>query len=136
MNNVAKGYLDALLWTSVYTYNENAELVQVEDAHLTYDEHDFDQCCISEMESFIKLFVSENADLFVEYVLAQPKAFDAESVGRHFGHDLLLTRNGEGTGFWDRGLGELGDRLTEAAKAYGSTLVDLDDDGVLIVAEG
>lgn len=35
------------------------------------------------------------------------------------GHDFLLTRNGHGTGFGDRGLAELGDRLTTAAESYG-----------------
>lgn len=34
------------------------------------------------------------------------------------GHDFWLTRGGHGTGFWDRGLGELGERLSEAAKVY------------------
>jgi hypothetical protein len=36
------------------------------------------------------------------------------------GHDFWLTRNGHGTGFWDRGLGEIGERLSKASKAYGS----------------
>ncbi len=40
------------------------------------------------------------------------------------GHDFLLTRNGHGAGFWDRGLGEVGDRLSEAAKVYGSQSID------------
>lgn len=35
------------------------------------------------------------------------------------GHDLILTANGHGAGFWDRGLGEAGDRLTQAAKTEG-----------------
>lgn len=39
------------------------------------------------------------------------------------GHDFWLTRCGHGAGFWDRGMGALGDRLTSAAKIYGS--VDL-----------
>lgn len=43
------------------------------------------------------------------------------------GHDLWLTRNRHGVGFWDRGLGEAGDRLTRAAHVYGS--VDLFPDG-------
>ena len=37
----------------------------------------------------------------------------------HAGHDFCLTRNRHGAGFWDRGLGELGDRLTAASQAYG-----------------
>ncbi len=37
------------------------------------------------------------------------------------GHDFALTRNGHGTGFWDRGLGEAGAELTRAAHVYGSS---------------
>ena len=47
------------------------------------------------------------------------------------GHDFWLTRNGHGAGFWDRGLGKLGDKLTEAAKTYGSCDLYLGDNGEL-----
>ena len=36
-----------------------------------------------------------------------------------FGHDFWLTRNHHGAGFWDRGLGEVGSRLTELSHAEG-----------------
>lgn len=39
------------------------------------------------------------------------------------GHDFWLTRNDHGAGFWDRGLGQVGDDLTELAKAYGEANV-------------
>lgn len=29
------------------------------------------------------------------------------------GHDLWLTRNGHGAGFWDRGLGDIGEKLND-----------------------
>lgn len=45
------------------------------------------------------------------------------------GHDFWLTRNGHGAGFWDRGLGDLGERLSKAAKVYGSVDLYLGDDG-------
>lgn len=45
------------------------------------------------------------------------------------GHDFALTRNGHGAGFWDRGLGELGDRLTEACRPYGECHLYVGDDG-------
>jgi hypothetical protein len=32
------------------------------------------------------------------------------------GHDFWLTRNGHGVGFWDRGLGAVGERLTASCK--------------------
>jgi hypothetical protein len=34
------------------------------------------------------------------------------------GHDLWLTMQGHGAGFWDRGIGALGDQLTKAAKTF------------------
>jgi hypothetical protein len=45
------------------------------------------------------------------------------------GHDFWLTRNGHGAGFWDRGLGALGDRLTQACRPYGGCDLYLGDDG-------
>lgn len=35
------------------------------------------------------------------------------------GHDFILTRNGHGAGFWDLGLGEIGDTLTKWAETFG-----------------
>jgi hypothetical protein len=45
------------------------------------------------------------------------------------GHDFWLTRNGHGAGFWDRGLGELGDRLSEASKPHGEASLYVYSDG-------
>ena len=45
------------------------------------------------------------------------------------GHDFWLTRNRHGAGFWDRGLGVIGDRLTQAAHAWGSFDLYIGDDG-------
>lgn len=71
-------------------------------------------------------FVSDNLSDLLAYVRG---CYDGEREGydhsqgypeSYAGHDLWLTRSGHGAGYWDRGLGELGDRLTEAAKSYGS----------------
>jgi len=48
------------------------------------------------------------------------------------GHDFWLTRDGHGTGFWDRGLGELGDRLSEAAQICGEVWLFVSDDGEIV----
>lgn len=50
------------------------------------------------------------------------------------GHDFWLTRNRHGAGFWDRGLGKLGDRLTDAAHAYGESGLYIGDDERIHVA--
>lgn len=46
-----------------------------------------------------------------------------------WGHDLWLTRNGHGAGFWDRGLGEDGERLTRIARDMGEIHGMRGDDG-------
>lgn len=50
------------------------------------------------------------------------------------GHDFWLTRNGHGAGFWDRGLGDYGAVLTDAADAYGGSDVYVGDDGSLYLS--
>ena len=63
---------------------------------------------------------------------AQPLLVAYETPGyteASAGHDFWLTRNGHGAGFWERGLGEVGDALTEAAHAYGSVDLTVGDDG-------
>ncbi len=47
------------------------------------------------------------------------------------GHDFWLTRCGHGVGFWDRDLGELGKRLTEASQRYGEKWLYVGDDGLI-----
>lgn len=51
------------------------------------------------------------------------------------GHDFWLTRNRHGVGFWDRGLGEVGDRLTKAAHAFGEIDLWADEEARKVRAE-
>jgi hypothetical protein len=56
----------------------------------------------------------------------------ANAAGRsddHLGHDFWLTRNRHGAGFWDRGLGQVGDDLTERAHAAGERHLYVGGDG-------
>lgn len=47
------------------------------------------------------------------------------------GYDFILSRNGHGTGFWDRGNGYLGDALHEYAKTFGTMNLYVGNDGLL-----
>lgn len=44
-------------------------------------------------------------------------------TAEQIGHDFWLTRNRHGAGFWDRGLGALGERLTHIAHSMGEVWV-------------
>lgn len=49
------------------------------------------------------------------------------------GHDFWLTRNRHGAGFWDRGLGDVGDKLTAMSHPYGELDLYVGDDGFVYV---
>ena len=59
-------------------------------------------------------------DLFCEEMTPELEEEYEESGGtpEQFAHDFWLNRNRHGAGFWDRGLGELGDKLTKMAKVH------------------
>lgn len=59
--------------------------------------------------------LADEVNDFVRSNLADVRDMDPGQVG----HDFVLTRNHHGAGFWDRGLGEKGDRLTKNAHPYG-----------------
>ena len=53
----------------------------------------------------------------------------------HLGHDYWLTRNGHGTGFWDRDLpGDLGRILTDEAHADGEAYLYVNEEAGLVEA--
>lgn len=74
-------------------------------------------------------FIQSNAADLKEY--AERMANERWSGEDFAGHDFWLTRNGHGVGFWDRGLGDLGERLTEAAKVYNGIDLYIGDDGLI-----
>lgn len=91
-----------------------------------------------------RFYVSDFAPEALERAAADCAAFQAASAAdldlfygeygydlEQAGHDFWLTRNGHGAGFWDRGTGDVGERLTEACRPFGECYVYVSDDGRL-----
>jgi hypothetical protein len=72
-------------------------------------------------------------DTSVAHWLAIAIDIDGYSVARA-GHDFWLTRNGHGAGYWDRDLGDVGEKLTDCAHVYGERYLYVGDDGKVYVA--
>ncbi len=100
-------YIECALWSSTDNTTDNGG----EPLDSNYSPDDIAIATLKEMQADCDAFQHDNA--------ADLDGLDSEQAG----HDFWLTRNGHGAGFWDRGLGEQGDRLTKASKVYGS--VDL-----------
>ncbi len=113
-------YLEAALWSS--TDWDTGEPLDGE-----YDIDDFTPASIRQAISDCEDFQEANEDDLDE-IAERFGATDAQS-----GHDFWLTRNGHGAGFWDRGYGPVGDRLSAAARVYGS--IDVIPDGDRLVME-
>lgn len=84
-----------------------------------YDSTDIHHDSLKCLKDDINDFIESNGLLIGE--------MNAEQLG----HDFILTRNGHGTGFWDRGLGERGDKLTIVSESYGTISLYIGDDQFL-----
>ena len=108
-----RAYLECALWASTDS-DKDGNCEPLDD---NYSVDDISKETKEQMFADCEDFFSSNA--------ADLDGIDAGQAG----HDFWLTRNGHGAGFWDRGYGVLGDRLTKAAKVYGSFDLYVGDDG-------
>jgi hypothetical protein len=101
-----KAYCDCALWAS-YDYDADGNVDECLDAQ--FSASDIDAQSLAKMYADCADFRKANRD--------DLSGIDADSAG----HDFWLTRNHHGAGFWDRDLGEIGKRLTDAAHVYGES---------------
>lgn len=111
ISDIELGYLNCALWSST---GDDGEPLDAD-----YDIEDIAPETRKQMRTDLTDFVLQNQALL-----------KASGLGdTQIGHDFWLTRNGHGAGFWDRGLGAIGDQLTAACKPYGSVDLYVGDDG-------
>ena len=108
-DNATRAYLACALWT------ENLDEYTIDD---------FSADALDEAAYIIARFVERAAEADIDLT-----EYNAEQVG----HDLWLTRNGHGTGFWDAGRGY--DRadavtLTAMAELMGTSSLWQSDHGI------
>lgn len=125
LTDFVKAYIEAALWSSTDTI-EGIESVPLDSV---FDVSDLTletlQKCIDDCEQFQR---ENSADLELAYDLYPVNKWSHDEQA---GHDFWLTRNRHGAGFWDRGLGDVGDRLTQAAHKFGEIDPYVGDDGKL-----
>jgi hypothetical protein len=114
-------YIVAALWSSTDDAGEPLDSVFTPD--------DIAPQTLEEMRADCADFVQSNASDLAGYC-ARMECGQWTGEQRA-GHDFWLTRNGHGAGFWDRGLGDLGARLSDAARVYGGVDLFTADDGLI-----
>lgn len=105
---ILRAYLACALWTSTDDKKNNLDAV--------YNITDFAPEAV------------ESARIAVAFFCDRAKPWLADWADEQIGHDLWLTRNGHGTGFWDRDL-PYKDVLTGKAKSLGESDCYIGDNG-------
>lgn len=119
LDTVVAGYTEAAIFFTTFEIGDD------EDNREEVDGNDYDLS-----EEAARHFRAQCAE-FIDSSLDLVEAAMAKDMdGPLIGHNLWLSGTGAGTGFWDRGLGELGDQLHEAAQSYGDDLY-IGDDGLI-----
>lgn len=122
---IVAGYVECALWAGLdwtVTTDHGGEEDNPRPLDDVYGPDDIDAESMALIEADVLTFARQ------AWHVAETAGWSADQ----FGHDYFLTRNGHGTGFWDRGR-SVGDHLSSMARSMGE--MDLyvggggDDDG-------
>ncbi|AIA64682.1 hypothetical protein HL10_gp152 [Cronobacter phage CR8] len=113
------GYFEALYFAESATGNDGEEIDNLAGYELSATaKEEGEQACARFLD-----WHGEKVNL----AIAGSDDYDHTQAGR----DFWFTRQGHGVGFWDRGLGMVGDDLSDAARSFGEKHVFIDDDGLI-----
>jgi len=119
MSNFYSAYLEAMEWTECHP--DNPEL---------HEASGWSNELLNSSKADCAAFERDNATL-----LSDAYAY-YDYIAEQAGHDFWLTRNGHGAGFWDRGLGNIGDKLTDSAHQFGPAVLYTGDDRLIYIYGG
>lgn len=108
-------YIECALWSSNDTTGNYEFLTE------NYDITDISKETLQVIVKDCGLFQAKSHELITVQSIEQS------------GHDFWLTRNGHGAGFWDRGLGDIGEVLTKLSNEFGECTLYVGDDGRIYI---
>lgn len=130
LDEMTRAYLHAALWSSIDS----------DDGDEPFDSKhgltDFSANTCRWAFFYCARFLDDALPMILDRLENTEDASEARSVeekleAAEMGYDLWLTQAGHGAGFWDRGLGELGEKLTELARRDRDLHVVKGNDGKL-----
>lgn len=130
MNDFTRAYLECAIWTGTDESDESGG----EPLDRNYGIEDFSPEALARAEEDCARFQEENPADLTAFAEIWPESPDGSSAAAFQGYNLWLSRNGHGTGFWDRYAGEVGERLHAAAEKMRECWVYVGDDGKLYLA--
>lgn len=128
---MTEAIITAALWVGLLFSGEDEEPIPLDEK---YSKDDLAPGTVKQIAKRAERFI----ETYLEPVSACVKFWtdrgfsETESWGQ-IGHDYLMTCEGYGTGFWDRGMGALGEELTIAAASEPELALYPWDDNLLYV---
>jgi hypothetical protein len=118
IEDMLSAYIEAALWSSTDESDESGG----EPLDKNYGPDDVAKETVAKMRRDVSTFAKTYGHII--------ESLGADYDWSQAGHDLWLTRNRHGTGFWDRDLPKKdADALTKGAHALGETWLYVGDDG-------
>jgi hypothetical protein len=114
LDRFTQAYVECALWSSTDDDGEPLDR--------RFSVEDIAPDTLAEMVEDCRAFQNDN---WIDLAENAPDWYSMECAG----HDFWLTRNHHGAGFWDRDLGDVGERLTDAAHAAGEVDLFVGNDG-------
>jgi hypothetical protein len=124
------GYITGVVWANTYRYDAEQELEACEGSrtHLTR------KAVVELARDAFSFYTDQYAYLSVAAThLRGGRKCTLEAAWNDLGYLFALSSAGHGAGFFDAGLGRLGDTLQGAARVYGGQDVVYTEHGVLEV---
>lgn len=118
LDDFTLAYIEAALWATSATDDTTGDEYESLES---FDLDDLDDATLASMVEDCREFQADHAGDLERAARRGDYANGRYTPAERAGHDFWLTRNHHGAGFWDRGLGKVGERLTEAAQAYGES---------------
>lgn len=125
---------ETLIWSSseIEDHNTNVEDGEIEGEEISRYS-DLSPASQEYLKNEIVDFIAAYPELVGEVLGREGYGSDDGDPNGAFAHDFILTKNGEGAGFWDRPAldeGKLGSRITEAlSSARNDISLEVGDDG-------
>jgi hypothetical protein len=119
MDKFTEAYIEAALWSSLDDKGNPLDE--------NYDKDDIAPDTLQSMINDCKQFQDDNKDLLEQsYKCHRVRGYYDEY---HAGHDFFLTRAHSGCGYWDRGLGKVGEKLSKKCGDWKEVDLYVGDDG-------
>ena len=116
-----QGYAECILWANTHEMTTEGDYTETVIEPAWWQDNS-GQWAVEAFDSESAWSIRLVCEDFIRSNWDDLQAITDKRPAEYAGHDFALTRNGHGTGFWDRGLGDIGDRLTTNSKPYGESM--------------